>query len=167
MSDRTCSIDGCEKPVHGHGWCGMHYRRWSRWGDPNSVQQHHNQQRLPCSVEDCSRLAVAHTWCATHYERWRHHGDITIVLKGGPPFRGDAISYFGAHMRVRTIRGSASRYICTCGLPAEDWAYDHQDPNAKTDIVGTYSTNPDHYVPLCRKCHRQFDRRKVTPGAHL
>lgn len=34
MSDRTCSIEGCAKPHYGRGWCLMHYRRWTRWGDP-------------------------------------------------------------------------------------------------------------------------------------
>lgn len=30
MAKRTCSIDGCEKPVNGRGWCKMHYTRWLR-----------------------------------------------------------------------------------------------------------------------------------------
>ena len=30
----TCVIDGCEKPVHGRGWCKAHYIRWERHGDP-------------------------------------------------------------------------------------------------------------------------------------
>jgi hypothetical protein len=34
MSQRICSIDGCGKFVHGHGWCDTHYRRWARNGDP-------------------------------------------------------------------------------------------------------------------------------------
>jgi 5-methylcytosine-specific restriction endonuclease McrA len=34
MAERTCSIDGCAKVVEGRGWCGMHYRRWQRHGDP-------------------------------------------------------------------------------------------------------------------------------------
>lgn len=32
-NSRICSIDGCGKPVLARGWCGMHYRRWSRNGD--------------------------------------------------------------------------------------------------------------------------------------
>lgn len=34
MAQRTCSIDGCEKPHFGRGWCEMHYRRWYEHGDP-------------------------------------------------------------------------------------------------------------------------------------
>jgi hypothetical protein len=33
---RTCSVDGCEAPVHGHGWCRHHYAKWYRYGDPVS-----------------------------------------------------------------------------------------------------------------------------------
>lgn len=28
MADRTCSINGCERPHYGRGWCQMHYKRW-------------------------------------------------------------------------------------------------------------------------------------------
>lgn len=30
----TCKIDECEKPAAQRGWCGMHYMRWIRNGDP-------------------------------------------------------------------------------------------------------------------------------------
>jgi len=33
-TDRRCSIDGCSRPHLARGWCGRHYYRWSRNGDP-------------------------------------------------------------------------------------------------------------------------------------
>jgi hypothetical protein len=36
---KKCSIEGCEKAVLGRGWCAMHYRRWKKHGDPNTLLQ--------------------------------------------------------------------------------------------------------------------------------
>lgn len=35
MAQRTCSIDGCNDPVHGHGWCSKHWQRWAKRGTPD------------------------------------------------------------------------------------------------------------------------------------
>lgn len=35
MSDRTCSIDGCDGSVVARGWCRKHYSRWHRHGAPD------------------------------------------------------------------------------------------------------------------------------------
>lgn len=32
--DKICSIEDCEKPTVCRSWCGMHYIRWQRNGDP-------------------------------------------------------------------------------------------------------------------------------------
>lgn len=37
MAESTCSIDGCDKPYFGRGWCNMHYSRWRRHGDPHHI----------------------------------------------------------------------------------------------------------------------------------
>jgi hypothetical protein len=36
MTERTCAIEGCDRPVprNRKGWCEMHYGRWWRHGDP-------------------------------------------------------------------------------------------------------------------------------------
>lgn len=32
MADRTCSL--CDNPWHKRDWCGAHYKRWYKYGDP-------------------------------------------------------------------------------------------------------------------------------------
>lgn len=34
MTERTCSIGNCESLVAHRGWCGSHYKRWYKYGDP-------------------------------------------------------------------------------------------------------------------------------------
>lgn len=78
---------------------------------------------------------------------------------------GDEVGYFGAHTRVKSARGSASKYRCTrCGGKAHAWAYDHTDPNERFEYMAhwdrevAYSPNVGHYHPLCRGCHVRVDR---------
>src|SRR4051812_41783929 len=40
MSERTCSIDGCENRHEARGWCCKHYDRWKRHGDPLHEPSH-------------------------------------------------------------------------------------------------------------------------------
>ena len=30
----TCTIEGCERPINGRGWCTSHYGSWRRHGNP-------------------------------------------------------------------------------------------------------------------------------------
>lgn len=34
MTQRTCSINGCDRPHCARGWCRSHWRHWRRHGDP-------------------------------------------------------------------------------------------------------------------------------------
>lgn len=58
------------------------------------------------------------------------------------------------HDRVRYARGNAKIYPCmSCGERANDWAQVHgSDP---LDIFG--------YLPLCRKCHIEYDEILTRP----
>ena len=80
MGEPTCSIDGCDKPHFGRGWCRTHYSRWFKTGDPGAVIP--VKQRLPnypadskCAVGGCGMPILARGWCTKHYQSWRHHGD--------------------------------------------------------------------------------------------
>ncbi|MEW1868758.1 hypothetical protein AB0420_11480 [Streptomyces caelestis] len=79
-------------------------------------------------------------------------------------WRGDAITYTAAHARVKAEHGSASVWQCACGCGrgAEEWAYLGTDPEPKVsthpDSEGAlYSPDPEHYAPLAKPCHRNFD----------
>lgn len=37
MTDPTCSLPDCDRKVFARGWCGPHYKRWYRHGDPLAV----------------------------------------------------------------------------------------------------------------------------------
>ncbi|MFD6640307.1 hypothetical protein ACFWDN_31325 [Micromonospora chalcea] len=87
------------------------------------------------------------------------------------PRRKDALTYDGAHNRVKAQRGSASLYLCRCGNQAEQWAYSHADYDQAHMAEGReagmpYSTNPKHYAPMCRSCHTRWDNahRGMTGG---
>lgn len=77
------------------------------------------------------------------------------------------LNYYYCHTLVRRSRGSARLLSCVdCGGLAEEWSYNHQDPNEIVGVVkigrhtypATYSADPEFYDPRCRLCHRAFDR---------
>lgn len=36
MDNRTCLVAGCDRSPVARGWCGKHYQRWKRLGDPEA-----------------------------------------------------------------------------------------------------------------------------------
>lgn len=132
-----------------------------------------------CAVEGCTRQARTRTasWCGLHYQRWYETGDVGPPLpleqlygKAHPRWSDDRLTYDGVHLRLRRSKGKASQYPCVdCGKPAENWAYDYNDPNELMDNKRNcvYSADPDRYEPKCRSCHKKGDfavakTRKVT-----
>jgi hypothetical protein len=42
MTERTCSIPDCDGALLARTFCGKHYQRWAKYGDPNQVQVIHD-----------------------------------------------------------------------------------------------------------------------------
>lgn len=70
MSDRTCSIEGCEKKHLARGWCGTHYKRWQTHGDPGVVLA--GGGRPPAGSESPH-------WVGDDASYWTVHGRLRVV----------------------------------------------------------------------------------------
>lgn len=42
---RTCTLEGCDKPFYGRGWCQKHYMRWWTHGNPLYAKSIFGQDR--------------------------------------------------------------------------------------------------------------------------
>ncbi|GAA1283602.1 hypothetical protein GCM10009579_51270 [Streptomyces javensis] len=171
MTERTCAVEDCGRKHEARGWCNAHYKRWRKTGSVGPAEVAHQKPTrattpITCSIADCTGKARGHGLCSKHYQRARNHGDATATRRRSGEhhhgWRGRSVTYVGAHARIRRSRGLATAHPCAhCPKSAEHWAYDHEDPNELTGIVGgreaRYSADPAHYIPLCVTCHHRFD----------
>ena len=69
------------------------------------------------------------------------------------------MTYHAVHYLLAKHCGPAGVYrCCGCGLQAAVWAYDWTEGGQIEDEKGRrYSTNLDHYYPLCYPCHSALD----------
>lgn len=154
---------GCERPVVAKGWCNAHYLRVQQHGSPGAASiQAASYAGEVCAFPDCLRPRAKRDWCGTHYERWRVHGDVTVSLvpRGNP-------GYLALHKQLYRRKGKAAAHPCAhCGVAAQQWAYDHLDPDERSGVMTVrgqdrqlrYSTDAGHYIALCISCHVQFDQ---------
>jgi hypothetical protein len=83
------------------------------------------------------------------------------------------VGYAAVHRRLRVDRGWAYSHPCAeCGDTAQEWAYDHLDPEELVTLWGgrevAHSLDQAHYRPLCHRCHRRADRNNppLCPKGH-
>jgi len=69
----ACSVEGCDRKVKTRGFCGMHYKRFMKTGDPGEVEPRRGGKE--CSVDGCNKEYVASGYCGMHYQRWRSTGN--------------------------------------------------------------------------------------------
>ena len=166
-----CKIEGCDRqgPLS-RGMCRTHYMRWWSRGDAGggAIGVY---GRTECQVPECDRAHFTHGYCALHYKRWKANGDPLVIGNVGEAhhlWAGSDVGYSGLHDRLRRTRGPASVHACQhCAGKADDWAYDHADLDECHDGPSglVYSADLDHYIPLCKSCHKSFDvQHRVAVG---
>lgn len=78
MVDRTCSVDGCERPIRTRGMCSMHYQRFTRLGSAELPVRDDT-----CCIDGCDGRKHGRGMCQKHYLRRKHHGstDDQLLLR--------------------------------------------------------------------------------------
>lgn len=69
-----CAIPPCDRKAEKRGWCGPHYKRWLRHGNPLAGGAPRQRGRV-CKVESCNRPTAGRGWCVKHYARWQSGSD--------------------------------------------------------------------------------------------
>lgn len=90
---RICSIEGCGRAVDTKGWCGAHYMRWRRHGDPEIGRPFRHQDRMAWFWQRVVGGVGCWSWLGGHdtqgYSRVRWEGKnqgahrVAFLLAGG------------------------------------------------------------------------------------
>ena len=164
MTERTCTIPNCESPVKGRELCNKHLIRLRKHGDP--LAYFPNKTHV-CTIDSCGKPHHARGWCVMHWNRWQKHSDplallphVNPIMVGldNPKWLGVEVGYSGAHLRMWRDEPAAKHQCAHCLGAADNWAYDHEDPDERESKRGPYSIDPKHYFPLCYSCHTKFDK---------
>ena len=78
QSTRTCTIDGCTKPLLAKGMCAMHRWRTRKHGDPHKgsrAEWRASKQGRTCTLPGCDKPYRGRGYCQSHYMKWYETGD--------------------------------------------------------------------------------------------
>lgn len=92
MSERTCSVDGCEGVYLAKGLCHLHYHRQRNGTPPEGPAP---RERSRCSVDSCDDFVQGLGMCKLHYQR--HYRGHPI---GGKEFVRKVCGVEGCSLRV-------------------------------------------------------------------
>lgn len=135
MSDRTCSVDGCDRSASTRGWCSPHYKRWLRHGDPLAGRR----PDLP-EIRFWSRVDKTDT-C------WNWTG---ALFAGG-------YGQFWMATAGQSVVAHRFAYEATRGPIPDGLQLDHRCHNRRC-------VNPEHLRPVTSKQNNE-NRRSGQPGS--
>lgn len=72
MRNRLCTVDDCNNPHFGKGYCSKHYTRMRVHGTLEGRDRVLKGTIGACLIEECERPYYGAGYCSTHYSRMRH-----------------------------------------------------------------------------------------------
>lgn len=100
MSEPTCSVPGCGRPLRTRGLCNPHYQRLKTLGDVQADRPIRERGAPPspnatCAVDGCVRRPKGRGWCLMHYQRWQRTGTPNGWTDPGCSFEGCDRPHYG------------------------------------------------------------------------
>lgn len=149
MSDRTCSVDGCEKIIKARSsketLCGMHRSRVRKNGDIGSAKQMTMRGKFQfCQVDQCDSPICALGYCNKHYAKFAKYGDPLGSSLFEMKCEICGIAFF-AKLQSRKYCGSACKrkaYVKRFP-PKDEW------PVCSIDGCDHRCSDPKLSVPMC------------------
>lgn len=173
---KTCSIDGCGKPMKARGWCNAHWGAWKRYGDPLKRVA---PPPLPdyceapgCEVSARSRWKGGVALCAKHYLRMLNGGSLDARERPTPPPDGlctvegcgSTANRIGAGMCEKHYIRNRRRAAVQSDLPLQ-----YKRTTLKPGLLkhtGGYLLDHAPGHPLQRQSNRVYQHRIVYHAIH-
>lgn len=157
MPKVPCSISGCKKPAEKRGWCGMHYRRWHRFGTTDFVSTRPTAEtRFWAKVDKNGPIHPIHGQCWVWTGcRNSDRGYGTISVKDSPVFvhRYSYAIHFESPPDDLLVCHHCDRKICV---------------NPRHLFLGTIQDNTDDKVSKGRQLKgEQIQQSKLLEGQVL
>ena len=115
--ERICKVEGCERTATVRGYCGMHYKRVLRRGDPGPPGELF--VRRFCRVNGCEKPIDAKELCHGHYQRLlRGNKEIDSPLRGS--LESCAVANCSRAVHARALCAAHYKRLIAHGDPLED-----------------------------------------------